>query len=428
MPQELQIIAQVPLFAQLPADELEHLVQTLETCHYQDGEVIFLEDERGDQFYVIREGQVEIIKSLGDVSERIVALRGPGEFVGEMSLFNRSGLRTASVRAFGRVDLWEMTRADFDELLKRQPVLVYEMLRVLSDRLNAAHNAAIRDLQEKNLQLEQAYSDLQVAQSQLIEQKMLEHEMQVAHDIQMNILPQELPVLPGFSFGAHLLPARSVGGDFYDFIPLSTGRIGIMIGDVTDKGIPAAIFMAQVHAFLRVEAERNLEPVTVLRNVNRHLMKMSQHGLFVTVLYGILDNQSGDFSYTRAGHELPLLCSPEHDAHLLPKSTGQPLGIFEEPKLDQGAVHLNPSSSLLLYTDGVTDEYDSSGNSYGLTGLMADMQSRAASSAQANCNHILQQAIEHLSGTSQDDDITLVAIHADPLPQNEASRIHQKSF
>jgi sigma-B regulation protein RsbU (phosphoserine phosphatase) len=135
-----------------------------------------------------------------------------------------------------------------------------------------------------------------------------------------------------------------------------------MIGDVTDKGSPAAIFMVQVHAFLRVGAERNLEPVTVLRNVKRHLMKMSQHGLFVTVLYRILDNQSGDFAYTRAGHELPLLCSPEHDARLLRKSTGQPLGIFEESKLNIRAVHLNPSSSLLLYTDGVTDEYDSSGN------------------------------------------------------------------
>ena len=300
--------------------------------------------------------------------------------------------------------------------IEHQPKLPYEMVRVLSERLSNAHNLAIRDLQEKNVQLKQAYYDLQVAQSQLIEQKMLEREMQVAHDIQINILPQELPVLPGFSFGAHLLLARSVGGDFYDFIPLGNHRIGIMIGDVTDKGIPAAIFMAQVHAFLRAEPERDLEPVTILRNVNRHLMKMSQDGVFVTVLYGILDNQSGEFSYTRAGHELPLLCSPEQDAHLLPKSTGQPLGIFEEPELDQGAVRLMPTSSLLLYTDGVTDEYDSLGNAYGLMGLIADMQSRATSSAQASCDYILKQALEHLAGTSQNDDITLVAIHADPRP------------
>jgi sigma-B regulation protein RsbU (phosphoserine phosphatase) len=154
----------------------------------------------------------------------------------------------------------------------------------------------------------------------------------------------------------------------------------------------------------------------VLRNVNRHLMKMSQHGLFVTVLYGILDNQSGEFTYARAGHELPLLCSAEQDAHLLPKSTGQPLGIFEEPELDQGAIHLTPTARLLLYTDGVTDEYDSQGNAYGLRGLIADIQCRAAPSAQATCDYILEQALEHLAGTSQDDDITLVAIHADPLP------------
>ncbi len=416
MAQELQIIAQVPLFAQLPADELKHLVKTLDTCQYRDGEVIFSEGERGDRFYVIQNGQVEIVKSLGTANERLVALRGPGEFVGEMSLFNRSGLRTASVRAAEKVDLWEMTRKDFDDLLHRQPTMAYEMLRVLSSRLNAAHNTTISDLQEKNIQLEQAYYDLQVAQSQLIEQKILERELQVAHDIQMNILPQELPMLPGFSLGARLIPARSVAGDFYDFLPLSDHRVGIMIGDVTDKGVPAAIFMAQVHAFLRAEAERDLEPVTVLQNVNRHLMQMSQHGLFVTVLYGILNNQSGEFTYARAGHELPLLCSAEQDAHLLPKSTGQPLGIFEEPELDQGAIHLTPAARLLLYTDGVTDEYDSQGNAYGLIGLIADIQCRAAPSAQATCDYILEQALEHLAGTSQDDDITLVAIHADPLP------------
>jgi len=415
MAQELQIIAQVPLFAQLPADELEHLVKTLDTCQYRAGEVLFSEGERGDRFYVIQNGQVEIVKSLGTANERLVALRGPGEFVGEMSLFNRSGLRTASVRAAEQVDLWEMTRKDFDDMLHRQPTMAYEMVRVLSSRLNAAHNTAIRDLQEKNIQLEQAYYDLQIAQSQLIEQKMLERELQVAHDIQVNILPQELPVLTGFNFGASLIPARSVGGDFYDFLPLSDHRVGIMIGDVTDKGVPAAIFMAQVHAFLRAEAEREMEPVTVLRNVNRHLMQMSQHGLFVTVLYGILNNQSGEFIYARAGHELPLLCSVEQDAHLLPKSTGQPLGIFEEPELDQGAIHLTPAARLLLYTDGVTDEYDSQGNAYGLLGLIADIQCRATPSAQATCDYILEQALEHLGGTAQDDDITLVAIHADPL-------------
>ncbi len=408
-----QLLAQIPLFAQLPHDDLHHLALTLQTCEFTGGEILFRENEQGDFFYIVRQGQVEVVKALETSEERLLAVRGPGEFIGEMSLLNRDGLRTASVRAASHVKLWVMTRHDFDALLNRYPVLAYEMVRVLSSRLRAAHNIAIRDMQEKNLQLTRAYEQLKAAQDQLIEKEKLERELQVAHDIQMSILPDTLPRLSGYDFGACLVPARSVGGDFFDFLPLNGDRLGIMIGDVTDKGVPAAIFMAQVHAYLRAEAERNLSPTDVLHHVNRHLMHMNEHGLFVTVLYGVLSRTTREFTYARAGHELPILRLPNQDAALGYKSTGQPLGLFHEPLLDEQVILLPAGATLLLYTDGITDERDPQGDNFGMQRLLSEIGKTVGLAAQEVCDRLLQVVMRHLNGAAQDDDITLVSICAD---------------
>ena len=158
---EIQLVlSQVPLFASLPLGELEHLAATLRAIEIAPGTLLFHESDCGDHCYVILAGQLQVIKSLGTADERLVGVRRPGEFIGEMSLMNLDGLRTASVRAPGHARLLEMTRGDFDALLRRQPMLAYEMVRVLNERLDASHNEVLRDLQEKNRQLMQAYEEL----------------------------------------------------------------------------------------------------------------------------------------------------------------------------------------------------------------------------------------------------------------------------
>ena len=306
-----QLLAQVPLFEGLPAAELRWLADSLRTCSFSPGEVLFREGEIGDSFYIVRQGQIEIVKGLGGQDERVLAIRTPGEFVGEMSLLSVGGQRTASVRALSQVELWHMSRTEFNEMLHRQPMLAYQMVRVLSERLDNAHNLAMAELIEQNRLLQQAYDELRLAQEQLIEKERLEKELEVARQIQMGILPTSLPELIGFDFGACISPARSVGGDFYDLIPLDDGSLAVMIGDVTDKGVPAAIFMAQVHALLRSEAGRSKSPGELLVNANRHLVEMNAHGLFATVLYGVLEPKTGRFTYGRAGHELPLIRMPD---------------------------------------------------------------------------------------------------------------------
>lgn len=410
--EDIYLLSQTPLFAELPPVELEFLARNLRGCQFRAGELVMREAEQGDFFYILRKGQVEVIKALGSPQESLLAVRGAGEFVGELSLLNRAGLRTASVRARTPLLAWEMTCQDFDALLDRQPRLAVKMVRVLSDRLTAAHEVAIQDLTEKNRQLAQAYDELKAAQAQIIEKERLERELQLAHQIQMAILPAALPQAVGFDFGACLLPARSVGGDFYDVLRLDEHRLGIMVGDVTDKGVPAAIFMAQVHAFLVAEAEHCLSPGEVLREVNHHLMAMTDSGLFVTVLYGVLDCRDGQFRYARAGHELPLLVGQGECMVFKPLSPGQPLGLFDEPLLDEQALGLAPGQCLLLYTDGINDERNPAGEVYGMPRLQSALKAAASPTAQALVDYVLDAVLTHLDGAPQDDDITLLAIQA----------------
>lgn len=411
---EVKILAQVPLFSSLPESELVYLAEKLQNQEYPHGTVLFSEGDHGHYFYVIISGRLEIVKAMGTADERVLAVRQAGEFVGEMSLFNPDGLRTASARTVGQVRLKLLTRDDFDMLLDRNPGLAYEMVRVLSDRLTSTHNRVMSEFQEKNRQLSQAYEELKAAQAQIIEKEKLEHELELAYEIQMSILPRKLPQLSGYTLGARIVPARAVGGDFYDFFRIGQGQLGVVIGDVTDKGVPAAIFMARTNAFLRAEALRGFTPEETLRAVNRHLVSMNDSMMFATVLYGILDLQTGEFCYARAGHELPILYTAEGGAALLEMSSGMPLGLMESSTVDTNRTIIPPGGVLLLYTDGVTDERNPDSQVFGASRLGQVLEALNGRSAQQICDDIYQAVEEHMAGEEQFDDITLVAIRREP--------------
>lgn len=409
-----QVLAQVPLFASLPHGELEYLATALRPVQVEPGALLFREGECGDHFYVILTGQVQVIKALGTPEELLVSVRGPGEFVGEMSLLNRDGLRTASVCAQSRTQLLEMTRGDFEALLQRQPALAYEMVQVLSERLKSAQDDIVRDLQEKNRQLVQAFEELKDAQAQIIEKEKLESELQVAHNIQLSLLPRWLPQMAGFDFGAQIEPMSAVGGDFYDFIPLDDQMLGIAIGDVSGHGVPAALFMALTVTLLRAEACRTCSPADVLRGVNRQLLTLNNEGMFVTLLYGVLNCATREFTYARAGHEPPILCRAGEE-WLVPDSDlecGQLLGLFNDPLLCERTLTLTPGSTLLLYTDGVTETMNSRSELLGGERLLAAVCAHRNSNAQAVCERIWKLVTAHRGDAAQRDDITVVCAQA----------------
>ena len=406
----IPLIAQVPLFAALPPADIASLAATLHEVVYPSPTCLFREGDHGDRFYIVLDGQVAIVKAMDSADERVVALRGPGEFVGEMSLLNRDGLRTASARVHADVRVLELTRADFDALLHRHPSLAYDMLRVVSERLRTSHDDAIRDLHEKNERLVTAYAELQAAQRKLIEQETLAHELRLAREIQESMLPQHLPQLSGLDFGARMVPARMVGGDFYDVIPLGADKIGIVIGDVSGKGVPAALFMALTCSLLRAEAARSSVPTDVLQHVNRQLLGMNNKGMFVTVLYGVLDQTTQAFSYARAGHELPII----RDRHGLPVSVplaqGHPLALFPDPALDARTMVLPDRGSVLLYTDGVTEAINPQGDFFGLAQLHDTLLDMVDTSAQPLCDGLVDLLAAYHATAPQSDDITVVAV------------------
>ena len=186
-----------------------------------------------------------------------------------------------------------------------------------------------------------------------------EQELEVARLIQQNFLPKQLPELSGWQVAAYYQPAREVGGDFYDVIPLAGGQVGFVIGDVTDKGVPAALVMAATRSVLRASAQRLIEPGAVLERVNEHLCPDMPAKMFVTCLYGVLDPTTGRFRFANAGHDLPYVKTALGSVEL--RARGMPLGLMTGMKYEERETLLAPGDSLLLHSDGIVEAHDPTG-------------------------------------------------------------------
>lgn len=407
-----QVFLRIPLFRQIPPEAMAEIVSSLPVVTYAPGEYLFRNGDHGENLYVVREGQLEVVLAEESPDEMLLRIIGPGDYVGEMGLILESGKRTATVRARTPCQTWVMSRAHFDEMLHRWPVIAYAMVNTLSERLDSTNSATFRDLTEKNHALQRAYDELKAAQALLIEKERLERELKVAAEIQLSILPDVLPTSHGFDFGACILPARRVGGDFYDVFRLSDRATGVVIGDVADKGIPAALFMARAHALIMAEADSSLTPGDVLRFANGHITRLQKSAQFVTALYGTVDSEACEFSYARAGHEPPLLLKPDGTVDRIPHSPGMALGLWEDITLDQQVVKLVPGSTLLLFTDGMTDCRNPQGTPFGVEAVKETLSGLVGLSAQAVCDSLLNTLKEYQQGSNQDDDVTLAAIHS----------------
>ena len=406
------LIRRAPLFESLSDVEIQFLAGIMHEVQVPANTLLLREDEPGDRFYIITRGELEVIKALGTPDERLLNRRKAGDFIGEMALLDPDGLRTASIRTTTPVELLGMDRTNFNALLERRPALAYEMVRVLSLRLRDTDNHTISDLREKNVLLSKAYQELKEAQAQLVEKEKLEHELRMARWIQESILPHTLPTLPGYTFGVRIVPARAVGGDLFDFVPLGREMLGIVIGDVSDKGMPAAIFMALTRSLMRAETYRASSPGRVLQRVNHHLLEMNEAEMFVTVIYGILDRKQGLFTYARAGHEVPLFINPAGELYQPAHAIGQPLGLIDNPALDEQTIPFPRGSTMLMYTDGATDMTNPAGSSFGQERLRAALLGGLTGSAQELCDHVWKELSAYQAGCTQADDVALLAMRA----------------
>lgn len=266
-----------------------------------------------------------------------------------------------------------------------------------------------KELTGWNAELENRVAE-QVAQLEQLSK--LEYELSVAGEIQKSMLPRSIPHLAGYEFSATMLPAKSVGGDFFDFIPLGENLLGIAVGDVSDKGVPAALFMAMVRSLLRAEAHPGRSVHKVLQSVNLHLLDMNDKGMFVTVLFGVLNAITHQFQYVRAGHEVPIFIDSQGAGRRLPKTHGQALGILEEIDLDEQTIELSKGSMLLLCSDGITDAPNRQNVNFGYDGIEKTMGLMSNPSASVVSDTLIKAVQKHQAGSRQHDDMTVVVMQA----------------
>ncbi len=234
-----------------------------------------------------------------------------------------------------------------------------------------------------------------------------EQELEVARLIQQNFLPKQLPELAGWQVAAYYRPAREVGGDFYDVIPLPGGKVGFVIGDVTDKGVPAALVMAATRSVLRASAQRLVDPGEVLERVNEHLCPDMPEKMFVTCLYGVLDPGSGHFRFANAGHDLPYVKTAEGSVEL--RARGMPLGLMPGMPYEEKEMVLAPGDSLLLHSDGVVEAHDPHGAMFGFPRL------KEAVAQYPGGGELIDRVLADLHAhtgpdAEQEDDITMVTL------------------
>ena len=235
----------------------------------------------------------------------------------------------------------------------------------------------------------------------------IEQELRVATLIQQQFLPKELPELGGWQAAAYYRPAREVGGDFYDFIELPEGRVGIVVGDVTDKGVPAALVMATTRTILRSDAPRLVAPGKVLERANDLLVPDIPAQMFVTCLYGVLDPSTGRFVYANAGHNVPYVSTRDGVTEL--KARGMPLGLMEGMSYEEKEAILNPGETILLHSDGVAEAHNEQREMFGFPRLKDLLE--GATGGQRIIDTTLME-LDRFTGSDaeQEDDITLVAL------------------
>ncbi len=293
------------------------------------------------------------------------------------------------------------------------------------DRLG--YESTNRSLRRKRLDIitgisQQAALAIQndILQREMISQERLAREMQLAREIQQAFLPQSVPVIDNWDLKVFWRTAREVGGDFYDFFDLPDGRMGLVIADVADKGIPAALFMTLVRTLVRATALQVNQPDQVLERVNDLLVPDAPQGMFVTLVYAILNRENGEFEYANAGHNPPLLMHNKTGEITKFERTGMALGVLAGNRIEGRRIQIEPDDYVVMYTDGVTEAFSPNGEIFGEQRLFDLVTTTVKHIAN---NHVdsqllletINQAVSNFAGdTVISDDLTLLVLRNSP--------------
>lgn len=344
-------------------------------------ETIFRSGDSGDAMYILIEGEVSI-----SIGGHEIDYLYPGSPFGEMALVDQKQ-RSASATAVTDCKLLKIDEARFADLSQKYPRFALEVMRTMSHRTR-------RLLVEETKKLR------------------MEEELAIGRDIQLGLLPKEMPAVPGWAFAARYEAARQVGGDLYDFIPTSHSNniLNIVVADVTGKGVPAALFMASIRSVMRTLSLSDNSPADILRLSNKAVIQDMRTPLFLSTILAQLDTESGTVTLANAGHEWPLWLRPSLNKTEALTIPGMLLGAFRDIVPRQKKITLAHGDSLILYTDGVTEARNAAGDLFGDERL-DDVASRYQDNDADEIAHQIETAVAQFIGdTPQSDDLTLVII------------------
>ena len=274
--------------------------------------------------------------------------------------------------------------------------------------LESMVRARTRELEASNAQLEKA-------------KERMESELKIAHALQGAILPKMLPDNPTYSGHAVMTPAREMGGDFYDFFTLDDGRLSLVMADVSGKGVPAAFFMAIARTVMRAAAARHPTPGLCLQEVNNAICEQNPQDLFVTLFYGILDPDTGEFVYANAGHNPPFVVKRPGEVLPLPMTGGMAVGVMPGIPYNEDAVTLAPGDTMLLYTDGITEAMNVDQEEFTEARLEAVLAEGRDLPVDSVLENVTSAVVKFVGEAEQSDDITCIVLRYDGAADDGAS-------
>jgi serine phosphatase RsbU (regulator of sigma subunit) len=348
---------------------------------FRKGDCLFKMGDPADKLFYILKGRIRLPEL-----DRFVKA---GQVMGEMGIFSPNKQRSATACAEEEVVAYTMGGDEVRQLMRRDPELATNLLEVILKRM-MEHLIAETEARER-----------------------LKAELRIARDIQLSMLPRTFPPFPGrkeFDIYAVMEPANEVGGDLYDFFLVERNRLCVLIGDVSGKGVPAALLMALSKTLLRSEAMRGYRAHEILARVNNALCAENQECMFVTVFCLILNTQTGEAECCAAGHNPPLRCSGDGTAEFLKTEPGSVIGFEENLTYPSGIIRLKLGETLLLYTDGVTEAENPKRELFSEDRLRCCVSSLGNSGVREIIAGVKQNLAVHTQGHPQSDDVTMVAL------------------
>jgi serine phosphatase RsbU (regulator of sigma subunit) len=360
---------------------LKSLVPHMKRELFKKGEYLFHKGETADRMFYVQKGKLRLVEINKYLDE--------DNLIGETGIFSSAKERTVSVVCEEDSEIYTLDKEKATDLLYQNPSILFELIQLTIKR------------------------SLENLTSTVAEKERIEADLRIAHDIQQNMLPQIFPAFPDrseFDIFASMEPAKEVGGDFYDFFFNGQGKLCFLIGDVSGKGVPAALFMTIAKILLKSEALRNLTPDEILYNVNNIICPDNETSMFVTILCAILDTQTGELLVCNAGHNPPLIHDGGKDFKYMHLPRNFVLGPMEDTKFTPHSMVLKPNDILFMYTDGVTEAMNKKGQLFSeerLERILCNLRNKSVT----EIIHGVKEEVEKFSkGAQPSDDITMIAL------------------